>query len=216
MLCLMLSEGCLTSAYNVFNANVSYVVQVNYGEPMMAASLAVLGWAVFDGLGVLLMWLLQSKCQVSVWRMAMYQLLAVSLAGLFSLYLGNYWHSLWAYLLASLLQGFLVTSALVPLNVLFFEPLKDGAGVAASVEIMFKNLPSPVYSMLSTQVLVHRGMRGFMDMQSAAFVAAGLFGFSYAGLQLAGSRERASERNEEADEVRNGGDEEGKEDPKRS
>ena len=206
----MLSEGCLTSAYNVFNANVPYVVQVNYGAPMMATSLTALGWAVFDALGVLLMWLLQSRCEVSVWRMAVFQLAAVSFAGLFSLYLGTYWQSLWAYVLSSLLQGFLVTSALVPLNVLFFEPLKDGAGVAASVEIMFKNLPSPVYSMLSTQVLVHHGMRSFMDMQSATFVAAGLFGLCYAGLQVAEKGEN------EADDVRNQGDEAKEVDPKRS
>ena len=161
------------------------------------------------GLDLLLIWLLQSTCVVSVWRIAMFQLAAVSFTGLFSLYLGTYWQSLWAYVLLSLLQGFLVASTAVPLNVLFFEHLKDGAGVAASVEVMFKNLPSPVYSMLSTQVLVHHSMRSFMDMQSVTLVAAGLFGLCYAGLQVAEKGEN------EADDVRNHSDEAKEVDPKR-
>ncbi|CAJ1404760.1 unnamed protein product [Effrenium voratum] len=46
-----------------------------------------------------------------------------------------------------------ITMALVSVNVLFFEPLRDCAGLAASVEIFAKSVLPSLFSMASTQVL---------------------------------------------------------------
>lgn len=66
------------------------------------------------------------------------------------------------------------------MNVLYFEPLKDNAGLAASLEILAKSVPPSLYSVWSTQALIHSGVRGVMEFQAAAVICSGLVFWCYA------------------------------------
>lgn len=64
------------------------------------------------------------------------------------------------------------------MNVLYFEPLEDCAGLAASIEILFKYVPPCLYSMICTQSLIHSGVQSYMNLQSASWVHCCRFIFS--------------------------------------
>ena len=65
--------------------------------------------------------------------------------------------SRWAYLVACSLQSFLLAAALVALSIVYNQPLEDCAGLASSVEILFKHGAAPLYSMICTHALIHSG-----------------------------------------------------------
>lgn len=101
------------------------------------------------------------------------------LAGILSLFLGSFSEEMWAYLTASFLQGMLYSPALVLLNVLYFEPLEDCAGLAAAFEIVAQDFLPTLYSMVCTQSLIHSGVKSYMQLQSAGFVATPVFYLGY-------------------------------------
>ena len=97
------------------------------------------------------------------------------LAGILSLFLGSFSEEMWAYLTASFLQGMLYSPALVLLNVLYFEPLEDCAGLAAAFEIVAQDfLAHP---------LLH-GLHAIFDpFRGQKLYAAAISGFrGYSGL----------------------------------
>lgn len=107
------------------------------------------------------------------------------LTGIFSLYLGSFADHLSSYLTASFLQSLLNAAALILLNVLYFEPLEQCAGLAASFEILAQDFLPCFYSMICTQSLIHSGVESYMDLQSVSFVAAPIF---YLGYELVSRR----------------------------
>ena len=115
------------------------------------------------------------------------------LTGIFSLYLGSFAEHLSSYLTASFLQSLLNAAALILLNVLYFEPLEQCAGLAASFEILAQDFLPCFYSMICTQSLIHSGVESYMDLQSVSFVAAPVF---YLGYELVSRRPANCQRSD--------------------
>jgi predicted membrane-bound spermidine synthase len=53
LICLLLSESFVLGAYFIFNANSSYLAEVNFGQSVLSTSVIMLGFAVVCGLGAL-------------------------------------------------------------------------------------------------------------------------------------------------------------------
>ena len=81
----------------------------------------------------------------------------VGITGIISLFLSTFSTYMWAYLTACALQSFLLCAAIVSLGVLYFQPLQDCAGLAASVEVLSKHGPPPIFSMFCTNTLINSG-----------------------------------------------------------
>ena len=107
----------------------------------------------------------------------------VAIAGIISMVLGIYAEYLWAYLVACSLQSFLLAAALVALSIVYNQPLEDCAGLASSVEILFKHGAAPLYSMICTHALIHSGVQSYMHLQSVTYVVAVVF---YMGFEILG------------------------------
>eukprot|EP00438_Fugacium_kawagutii_P023423 Skav207924 [mRNA] locus=scaffold1441:24748:29616:+ [translate_table: standard] len=164
VVCLLLTEACVIVPFEVFNANIGYVAQVSYGQSSIITAVILLAWAIADALGVVVLQCFQSS--MAVLQLGRIVMAMVAVAGIISMFLGVFAEYLWSYVTASMLHSLLVAAALVPLNVLYFEPLEDCAGVAASFEIFAKYVPPCLYSMLCTQSLIHSGVKSYMNLQS--------------------------------------------------
>ncbi|CAE7879004.1 AQR1, partial [Symbiodinium sp. KB8] len=109
----------------------------------------------------------------SVLQMARLALSLLGAAGAISLLLGFFFSQfLWGYLAGSFLQACVLMMALVSANVLFFEPLEDCAGMAASCEIVAQSVIPCLLSALATQLMIQNGPAGLIFTQAAACVAA--------------------------------------------
>eukprot|EP00438_Fugacium_kawagutii_P010985 Skav206616 [mRNA] locus=scaffold1562:212120:213565:+ [translate_table: standard] len=184
LLCLLFALAGINASWLVFCSNVGYVVQVTYNQTRIATSFIMLVWAAICVLGLLFMRCHQVTFELKVCQTAAVQIVAVFAVAIVSLILSlGFSQFLWAYLSASFLQSMVETSTIVPLTTLFFEPLADCAGVAASFEILFKSIPPCLYCLLSTQSLVHMGINTFMILQSCTCVACVFFFFMYSFLR---------------------------------
>lgn len=182
---LLLTESCVIVPFQVFNANFGYVAQVNYGQSAVATAFFFLGWSVVDAVGIIVMQWWQYASGLSIHRVSRTVMVMFGLTGIFSLYLGSFADHLSSYLTASFLQSLLNAAALILLNVLYFEPLEQCAGLAASFEILAQDFLPCFYSMICTQSLIHSGVESYMDLQSVSFVAAPIF---YLGYELVSRR----------------------------
>ena len=117
----------------------------------------------------------------SVLRMGQLALSLLALAGMISMVLGLYFSEyLWSYLAGSFLQASVGMMALVATNVLFFEPLADCAGMAASFEIVAQSILPSLLSAIGTQSMIQVGPKGLTLWQAGACVAGGvLFWLGY-------------------------------------
>lgn len=172
LLWLLLSESCMMAAYLTFNANLSYLVQVVFRDSTMTTSMIMLTFGALNGLGLLVMKRILSgnlleAAKTAVWIYASTGLI-FSILGLF------FSQFMWAYLLGSFLQASVGVMALVSVNVLFFEPLKDCAGMAAACEICAKSVIPCLYSMMATQSLIFSGAFGLIQCQALACLVSGL------------------------------------------
>lgn len=182
---LLLAESCVIVPFQVFNANFGYVAQVNYGQSAVATAFFFLGWSVVDAVGIIVMQWWQYASGLSIHLVSRTVMVMFCLTGIFSLYLGSFADHLSSYLTASFLQSLLNAAALILLNVLYFEPLEQCAGLAASFEILAQDFLPCFYSMICTQSLIHSGVESYMDLQSVSFVAAPIF---YLGYELVSRR----------------------------
>ena len=178
LMILLLTESCMMAAYLTFNANVSYMVQDIFHRTIMTTSSIMLTFGALNGLGLLL---LKRILSGSILNVAKFAVLVYASSGIIASILGIFFSQfLWAYLVGCFLQASFGSMALVSVNVLFFEPLKECAGMAAASEIFAKSLLPCLYSMLSTQSLIHSGSFAFIQCQSIACMASGLVFASFA------------------------------------
>eukprot|EP00439_Symbiodinium_sp_Y106_P052560 s844_g7.t1 len=186
LLCLLLTQSCIMGGCLTFNANSSYFTQVTLGGSVMMSAFVMLTFGACNSLGALLT---GNCCTGSILKVSKISLALLLLAGVISILLEELFPSfLWGYLVGSFLQdgsvngrAAVMTMALVSVNVLFFEPLDDCAGMAASCEIFAKSVVPSLFSMACTQAMIHQGVRCFVNLQAAACVAAGLvFWLGYA------------------------------------
>lgn len=182
-LCILLAEMSVIIPFEVFSANIGYVSQVSYGQSSVGTAVILMIWAFLDVLGVALMQSLQSACAFSILETCRLVIVAVAFTGVLSMVLGKFAEYLWSYTIACSFQSLFLAAALVPMNVLYFEPLEDCAGLAASVEILFKYVPPCLYSMICTQSLIHSGVQSYMNLQSVSFLACPLFYLGYEAFQ---------------------------------
>lgn len=177
-LSLLLTESCNMAAYMTFSTNVSYFIEVAHGKSTMTCSTVMLAFGALNAGELFLMerlplgdTLQKAKTSVSLY----------AASGVLFLFLAAFYYNyLWAYLLGSYLQAGLSIFALVSVNVLYFEPLKDCAGLAASVEIVAKSVIPSFYSAVSTQSLMRSGAQGLMMFQAAAVIGTGITFWCYA------------------------------------
>lgn len=177
-LSLLLTESCNMAAYMTFSTNVSYFIEVAHSKSTMTCSTVMLAFGALNAGGLFLMerlplgdTLQKAKTSVSLY----------AASGVLFLFLAAFYYNyLWAYLLGSYLQAGLSIFALVSVNVLYFEPLKDCAGLAASVEIVAKSVIPSFYSAVSTQSLMRSGAQGLMMFQAAAVIGTGITFWCYA------------------------------------
>lgn len=170
LLCLLLTESCVMGAYFTFNANSSYLAEVTFGESVINSSEIMLVFGALCGIGAFLIERLRLG---SVLQMARLALSLLGAAGAISLLLGFFFSQfLWGYLAGSFLQACVLMMALVSANVLFFEPLEDCAGMAASCEIVAQSVIPCLLSALATQLMIQNGPAGLIFTQAAACVAA--------------------------------------------
>lgn len=188
LLCLLLAIACLQSSWLVFSSNISYVAEVTYGQSTIATSFMMLAWAALCVLGLFRMRCHQVCQRLTAYQIARVQLLLVAAVAIISLVLSaSFSRFLWAYLLASFLQSVVETSSIVPLAVLYFDPLADCTGVAVSIEILFKSVPPCIYCMVCTQSLVDAGIKSFMTLQSCTDAAAACVFLVYMVLWMTGA-----------------------------
>ena len=159
-------------AYLTFNANVSYFAQVVFHQSTMTTSVIMLTFGAINGIGLLFakslpLGSILCRAKVAVFLYASTGIIAFVLGCFFSEFI-------WAYLVGSFLQAGVSIMALLSVNVLFFQPLKDCAGMAAACEICAKSIIPCLYSMISTQALIHLGSIGLIHFQAAACMASGL------------------------------------------
>ncbi|CAE7427433.1 ydgK [Symbiodinium natans] len=179
LLCLLLTQSCIMGGCLTFNANSSYFTEVALHGSVMTAAFVMLTFGACNSLGV---FVTKTFCSRGILQVSKISLALLTLAGLGSILLEAFYpHFLWGYLIGSFLQASVMTMALVAVNVLFFEPLEDCAGMAASCEIFAKSVIPSFFSMAATQALVHQGPRCFVNLQAGACVAAGVvFWLGYA------------------------------------
>jgi len=172
LLCLLLTESCMMGAYLTFNANVSYFAQVMFHQSTMTTSVIMLTFGALNGLGLIMSKALELG---SILRVAKIAVSLYAFTGIISFALGSFFSDfIWAYLVGSFLQASTITMALVSVNVLFFEPLRDCAGIAASFEICAKSVIPCFFSVMSTQALIQFQAKGLIQFQAAACMASGL------------------------------------------
>ena len=178
-LCNLLTQMCAMTSFSVFNANIAYVAQVSYGQSSIATATILLVWAVLFALGVGVMQSFRSACGWSILQTGRFTVAMMALSGILSMFLGTYAEYFWSYLIACFSQSLCLAAALVPLNVLYSQPLEDRAGLAASVELTFKYVPPCFYSMICTQSLIKSGVQSYMNLQSVGYVAGPVFFIGY-------------------------------------
>ena len=197
--CLLLTSACIASCWLVFSSNIAFVAQETYGQTTMGTSFIMLTWAAFCVMGLLFMKWLQGTRELSAQQSATVQILFVTSVAIVSLVLtASFSQKFWAYLLASFLQAFVQSSTLVPVSVLYYEPLANCAGVAASIEILFKSLPPCIYCMICTEALIHDGIKIYMNLQSGTCIGASL---SFLGYLVMSRRTAAAESAEKSQEA---------------
>ena len=115
-------------------------------------------------------------CQrLTAHQIATVQLLLGAAVAIISLVLSaGFLNFLRVYFLAFFLQSVVETSSIVPLAVLYFDPLADCTGAAASIEILFKSVPPCIYCMVRTPSLI-AGIKSFMTLQSCTAASACVF-----------------------------------------
>ena len=235
-ICLLLGQGCFVAAYMTFIGNISYLAETTFGLSPRASSAIMLVYPACTVLGLVLMnWSHFSSVQIARVTVVLFTFI-----GLVSFVLASYFSDfLWSYLVGSFSQATVQTVGVVSLNVLFFAPLEDCAGIAAAYDMIlggtysrapfgwlatvyryvyecvaihpyihtstrtgtFKPLfgiplfapfffeapagvriarsiiPS-VFSLISTQALIHFGAKGLSQFQASTCLAAGAV-FSY-------------------------------------
>lgn len=197
--CLLLTSACIASCWLVFSSNIAFVAQEAYGQTTMGTSFIMLTWAAFCVMGLLFMKWLQGTRELSAQQSATVQILFVTSVAIVSLVLtASFSQKFWAYLLASFLQAFVQSSTLVPVSVLYYEPLANCAGVAASIEILFKSLPPCIYCMICTEALIHGGIKIYINLQSGTCIGASL---SFLGYLVMSRRTAAAESAEKSQEA---------------
>ena len=171
LLCLLLTESCILGQYFTFNANVSYLMEVSFSRSVMATSTVMLLFGALCGLGGVSIERVQLG---SVRRLGQVTLSLLALSGIISLVLGLFFSDhLWCYLVGSFLQASVLMMAWASTNVLFFEPLEDCAGMAASFEILAQSIPPSLLSAMATQSMINVGPKGLTLWQSGACIAGG-------------------------------------------
>ncbi|CAE7249119.1 ydgK [Symbiodinium natans] len=171
LLCLLLTESCILGQYFTFNANVSYLMEVSFSRSVMATSSVMLVFGALCGLGGLSIERVQLG---SVLRLGRVTLSLLALSGIISMLLGLFFSDhLWCYLVGSFLQASVLMMAWASTNVLFFEPLKDCAGMAASFEILAQSIPPSLLSAMATQSMMKVGPKALTLWQSGACIAGG-------------------------------------------
>ena len=171
---LLLTMGSLTAAILTFESNTSYVTEVNFGISMTASALVQFAYGGFLILGLMV----KRSCfsSASVLEICNTSLTLLACAGIVSVLLGCFYSQfLWAYLAGSFLQSSVINVAVIALNVLFLEPLADCAGVAAACQTFSQGVLPSLLSMVSTQLLIHGGLKLFIGFQASTCLAAGLF-----------------------------------------
>eukprot|EP00435_Cladocopium_sp_Y103_P068383 s507_g31.t1 len=114
--------------------------------------MGMFGFAVCCGLGALCL----DQIPMSVLSRGRWASSLLATSGIMSLALTAFFpHDFWAYLVGSFVQASMMIASLGAANVLFFEPLEDCAGMAASFEILAQSVPSSLFSAFATQSMIH-------------------------------------------------------------
>lgn len=174
-ICLLLGQGCFVAAYMTFIGNISYLAETTFGLSPRASSAIMLVYPACTVLGLVLM----NRSHFSSLQIARVTVALFTFIGLVSFVLASYFSDfLWSYLLGSFSQATVQTVGVVSLNVLFFAPLEDCAGVAAAYDMIARSFVPSVFSLISTQALIHFGAKGLSQFQASTCLAAGVV-FSY-------------------------------------
>lgn len=174
-ICLLLGQGCFVAAYMTFIGNISYLAETTFGLSPRASSAIMLVYPACTVLGLVLMnWSHFSSVQIARVTVVLFTFI-----GLVSFVLASYFSDfLWSYLVGSFSQATVQTVGVVSVNVLFFAPLEDCAGIAAAYDMIARSIIPSVFSLISTQALIHFGAKGLSQFQASTCLAAGAV-FSY-------------------------------------
>lgn len=172
LICLLLSESFMMGAYFIFNANSSYLAEVSFGQSELSSSMVMFGFAMCCCLGALCL----DQVPLSVLRRGQWASSLLATSGLMSFLLtACFSNALSAYMIGSFVQGSMMIASLVAANVLFFEPLEDCAGMAASFEILAQSALPSFFSAFATQFMIHfrKPVLGLALPQAGCCMAAG-------------------------------------------
>jgi len=178
LLFLLLTEACILGALFVFDANNSYLLEVTYGHSPLFSALVMLGFGVLAGLGAYFVDKLNvgSVLQVAKLTCALY-----AGTGVISFFLGLLFPGATSYVVGSFLQASLMMMAFTAVNVMYFEPLEDCAGLAAACEAFVQSMPPGIIAALATRVAVTGGAQCVVLCQASVCIAAGMvFWLGYA------------------------------------
>ena len=110
LICLLLSESFVLGAYFIFNANSSYLAEVNFGQSVLSTSVIMLGFAVVCGLGALC----ADQIQASVLSRGRWASGLLAISGIMSLVLTAFFpNDFWAYLVGSFVQASMMVTSQV-------------------------------------------------------------------------------------------------------
>jgi len=172
LLILLLTDVCVQGAYFTFNANCTYLTEVSFGQSELVSSLIMVAFGALGGCGAIAVQQFQTRAVLTTARLGMTLLI---FAGLVSLLLGVIVpETLWGYLVGSFLQASVMMMANATTNVLFFEPLEDCAGLAASCEVVAQSVFPSLYSAMATRSMINHGPQALSLLQGAACVVGGL------------------------------------------
>ena len=88
----------------------------------------------------------------------------------------------WGYVVGSCAQTLPSFMAIIPLNVLYFQPLPHCAGMAAAFDSFAQGSFAAIVAAGSTQVFIKCGLAGLGILQGAVGIASAvIFGFTYFG-----------------------------------
>lgn len=179
LLILLLAESFIFGGYFSFTANISYLMEVDFGFPILSSSFCLLGFAVLCGVGTFCVERLRLSRVLDTAKVA---LTGMGFAGLIHLCLGLLLPGyLGSYLTGTALQAFFNMICAVSCNVLLLEPLASCAGMAASCEILAMSILPSAISIFATQCLIQQGPIGLILVQATSCFCAGLvFWLGYA------------------------------------
>lgn len=168
--CLLIAEGFFYSIYFCFLANVSYVMEVYYGQSTLTTCAVIAATIFICTAWSLVMNYFYSKATFSVIHVAQCGVLAMIVPILVDVVAGiSFSNSMWGYVLQSAFHMGLMTGPVTSLPTLFMDPLENVAGLAACMEVVFSGFLCSLASFGSTKCLIEFGEAGALLFH--AFIA---------------------------------------------